>query len=161
MISAPPGVNLFVGPVDPRFAWTARTATTALVAAFTVDRPVTVSQARFQVQAQAGNLDFGIYRGNSSPLIRLTSTGAFSCPAVGIATRALTASVTLVPGVRYWAAASSSTGSNAIYTVYPGVATSLVTGTLLDTASSAHPLPATLTLAGGTPTGSAPLVCFS
>ena len=85
-------------------------------AAFQVLRPATATNAAFQVTTQNGNLDLGIYQDDGAGnLTRIASTGSFACPAAGYASRALTAPVALVPGVRYYAAIATDSASAAVY----------------------------------------------
>ena len=118
-ISAAPTPDLWVGPFDPRTlaaggAVAPATASKALFYAFTVHAPVTVGHANILVGTQSGNVDLGIYdtAGN-----RLASTGSTACgDGSAVQTIALTASITLIPGVVYWAAFCADNTSAAFFT---------------------------------------------
>lgn len=105
----PPPVNLLVGPTSNAFcnsvATTYPTANAARLQSFQVERPVTVTTAYFRVGTQGAgppNMCVGIY---SDAGVRLATTGSFAVPAAANTnSQPLLASVTLVPGVRYWAA---------------------------------------------------------
>ena len=117
-ISNPLPLDLFVGPLDPEQANTpmaADNANSAYLYAFQVHSPLSVSKAYIQAGTQSGNLDLGIYSSVISAgnivCTRVASTGSTAWPAGG-AGIAFTAPVTLVPGVRYYAAvaADNTTG---------------------------------------------------
>ena len=96
-----------IPPFAPTTGIGVSTASTAHFWGLTVPVKVSVATAFFRVTAQAGNMDVGIYQASGSTLTRLTSTGAIAVPATGIGSQnaaALTSSVTLYPGVKYYAA---------------------------------------------------------
>ena len=100
----PPAPALFAG-VEPA-TWTGTTAIInanyMVLNAFTVPSPITISKAYFLIGVQSGNIAFAIYDASSGG--RLGTTGSFACPATGPNSRALTAAVTLLPGVVYYRA---------------------------------------------------------
>lgn len=119
-------------------AWV--TANKATYIAFQVFRPVTVSIVRFYVQVQSGNLDFGI---TDDSFTRLASTGSFACPSAAAHTQALSASVALVPGTRYYRVAAVDNTTAALmqeaspWSVLTGLAYPLVGGR-----AASFPIPA-------------------
>jgi hypothetical protein len=140
------GIN--IGPPSNLFCNSATTisANSAWYSSFDVSRPVTVTTVWFAITVASGNLDFGIYDDSGA---RLGSTGTFACPAAGGRSRALTGSVVLVPGVRYWAAYAADnaavTALRYVRVVYP-----LVTGYgLAGTNGSSFPLSTSLALNDG------------
>lgn len=101
--------DVFVGTIDPRLKpgnCSLTGANYAYAGAFRVLCPVTRGTVNFFVANAAGNLDIGIY---NAARAKMTSTGSFACPAAGARSQALSAPVTLVPGVIYWAAIVSDT----------------------------------------------------
>lgn len=163
-ISATPApLNLWVGPVDPRlsidpnFDLRSLSANAGYCHAFQVTRPITVSHVTYMTgSAASGNIDLGIYADGTGGN-RLGSVGG---AAVGSAFVVhlldLTAPVTLVPGVRYWAAWScdNTTARFAGPVAYGGSATMVGTG-LASVAVSEYPLGTGLDTTAG---GNAPLI---
>lgn len=126
----PAGVNLFVGPVDPRvvqFSVAAFVAQRTYYTAFTVAYPITVSKVLFQVTVQSGNMDAGLYNASGT---RLASCGAFTVPAAGIQTQAFSgaATVALVPGTKYFAGMVLDNTTARIYMSQSGISSALVSG---------------------------------
>lgn len=140
----------FIGPYHPYNADTSSLALTANLAYFQrfVPRGTrTVSNVRFRVVTQAGNLDFGIY---DEDLDRLGSTGSFSCPAAsGENNQNLTGSVTLRRGRVYYLAAVASSGTYRTCGIVRAGGVLLPAGAnsrLVGQQSSALPLPSTATV---------------
>lgn len=152
-VSQAPQLDLAVMSVDPRRVWTntAVSANVAYVSAFQVRRPVTVTTAAFHVGTQNGNLDIGIYSGAIGALTRLGSTGTFACPAAGVQSQALTASVTLVPGVRYFGAVAGN-GTAALYAVANTASSVMQSIGLMGSAATSFVLPASLDASAATST---------
>lgn len=144
-------IDLWIGAPDPRQAWAAVGPGTTLgyFVAFQVFRPVTVTTARFHVDTQAGSMDLGIYSDDGAGNLTLVaSTGSFSTPAAGAASRALTASASLVPGVRYYTALRVN-GASSFYRTATGVNSGYLSDEKLASAwATAFPLPSTTTFAG-------------
>jgi hypothetical protein len=141
----PAPLNLFVGSIDPRLALTSAVPVqnAANLYAFQVTRPVTVTTATVTVGVANGNVDLGIYSGPAGGTgTWLGSTG--STAVVGSnakQTISLTAPVTLVPGVRYWAALAAD---GATVQFYGFTSSAAVDGTLLSIVRGASfPLPTT------------------
>lgn len=107
----PAPLNLYVGPFDPRAGYSVDVtypgANYAYAWAFQVTRRVTVTKARYWAgSVSSGNVDLGIYTDGVTGN-RLASTGSTAMgSAYGQREIDLTAAVTLVPGVRYWATIS-------------------------------------------------------
>lgn len=164
-ITTPTGITLAVASVDPRRVWVAVTTGSANFAhgeAFRVPRPVLVSQVTFHVQAQNGNIDIGLYQGEN-PITKLTSTGSIACPGIGVSTQALTGTVALVPGVRYWAVWTADGTTAALYGISPTVAsTALSTAKAAGNVSlGAFPLPSSTLTLGYSIVGRFPHLVFS
>jgi hypothetical protein len=145
-LTRPRPIDLYVGPSGATLSNTFLAVTTANAAqlnAFQVVRTVTVSTAHFRVGAQSGNLDFGIYDDSGT---RLASTGSFACPAPATAgsSQALTSSVTLAPGRRYWAAIAADNTTATLLGL--GSAQSASAYVLGGNVAATFPLPASLTL---------------
>jgi len=110
-------LDLWVGPFDPRLCGTYNvtipTANKAMLCAFQVNHPITVTKARTYIgQATSGNIDLGIY---DATFHRLASTGSTAASGTwSTQTINLTGSLALVPGVKYWA---SIAADNATITV--------------------------------------------
>lgn len=103
----PAPVDIFVGPIHQSSCGNVTAypvANRAHYAAFQVSRPITVSKVRFYVAVQSGNMSIAIC---DAAFGRLATTGTFTVPAIGEQTQALTGSLTLVPGTRYYAAISA------------------------------------------------------
>lgn len=102
-VAPPLPFNDWVGPNDPRILSSSAvvTANRTYLMAFSVRSPVTVSTANCEIVTQSGNMAMGIYDASG---VRLATTGSVATPVAGLASLALTASITLVPGVRYFAA---------------------------------------------------------
>jgi hypothetical protein len=146
-LTPPAPVDLFVGsfPLWALMTSTANnSANRAHFVAFQVNRPHTVSTAHFRVGTQSGNMDVGLY---DDAGVRLGSTGAFSVPGTGTnSSQALTASVSLVPGRRYYTALVAD-NTTATFGVFSAGAAPDVPGYITrGTVNSAHPLPASVTL---------------
>jgi hypothetical protein len=165
-LTRPRPVDLYVGALHPALgAATSLTITTASAAHFTafqVNRPATVSAVYFRTGVQSGNIDIGVYSVSGTTATRVASTGSFPCPAVAIrCTQALTASVTLIPGVRYLQAIAAD-NTTAGFGGYSGVAPAYVTArSEVGVMSSAFPLPATLDLTLATDSGKAFVLLFA
>lgn len=139
----------------PATSVTVQTASAVVWAAFTVKKPVTVSNVLFRVGVSAGNMDIGLCSVSGSTATRLASTGSFAVPAVAVQnTKALGASVDLIPGTIYLQALAADDvtagfGGNNL------AAMPMQNGSYYDlvglTAAS-FPLPASFTL-GSTATG--------
>lgn len=123
-------------------------ANRAMLWPFTVDTEVTVSQVKYRVQTQSGNIDFGLY---DDSLSRLTSTGSIVCPAAGAASSSLTTSVTLKPNELYYAGFAQDNTAVRIYGWLPpsGYSSGDFIGTsVFRRGESSMPLPSTFTVAG-------------
>jgi hypothetical protein len=149
----------FVSPYDPRIATTAasQTANAAFLTAFWVGIETTVTSAIFSVGASSGNCDVGIYD-NAGTL--LASTGSVA-PGTSIETWPLNTSVTLYPGVKYWAAIAADNNTMTFHGVActaTAVAASPLVAAHVSVATS-FPLPATITI-GSTVGGRMPLTVF-
>jgi hypothetical protein len=97
-------LNLWVGPVASAqsISLTTCSLNRAYFMPFQVLRSVTVTKALLFTGTASGNFDIGIYDNSG---VRLGSTGSTASTVTsGVQTTNLTASVTLVPGVQYWAA---------------------------------------------------------
>jgi hypothetical protein len=150
ILTPPPPVDLLVGSLPLQLATGGvvfPNASAAYLYSFQVSRPLTVTNTYCRITVQSGNIDFGIYRYDSATLAtRLGSTGATACPAAAATvTIALTASVSLLPGVGYYAALAADNGTVAIAAAgnfgapfVPGYA-----GSKVQVATS-YPLPATI-----------------
>lgn len=135
-----PASNQWMNAIGSAFP----SANSARMYAFQVARPVTVSAAFFRVQTASGSMDVGIY---DAAGVRLASTGSFTVPAqASSCTQALTASVTLVPGRKYWAAIACDNGT-AIFGGYAAIQRPNPTGYATSGAVAASmPLPSTIVL---------------
>lgn len=137
--------RLFMGPVDPRLPASNAVidTTVAYLSAFTVDRVTRVSSSALSVATQAGNVDLGIYDDTGA---RLGSTGSTAVGAAGRQPIALTATVTLRPGVKYWAAIQGNNAAAAFH--YVALSTQgLAAGVPLNVqVTNTFPLPASLTI---------------
>lgn len=149
------GFDLSIGPWPEHLLATGAgvafpIANAAVIQAFTVFAAHTVQTAYFRVAAQSGNMDVGIY---SDAGTRLGSSGTVAVPVVqNTASRAMTGTVSLVPGVRYWAAiacdnttAAFSTGPNVVagMTIVPGYPVRM-------TVATSFVLPSSITIGDGT-----------
>jgi len=145
-ISAAWKPNILVGP-----AWNVQAngsvvfdaANAARFMAFTVDAPVLASTAYFRVAVASGNMDVGIY---SDAGVRLGSTGSFAVPAASSSSsKAMTAAVVLVPGVRYWAAIACD-NTTASFGAQANITNPTVPGYVYNNRVAASmPLPASVT----------------
>ena len=103
-ISETPGVDLWIGPVPPfqTINLVIPSVERAYFMPFTVRRAVTVTQALLYTGVASGHFDIGIYDDSA---VRLTSTGStVSTVTADVQTTNLSSALTLLPGVRYWAA---------------------------------------------------------
>ena len=80
----------------------------AALSKFQVHRPVIVTKAMILVGTQDGNLDIGIY---DEDLTLLGSVGGSACLTPGEAQYTLSAPVNLLPGVLYYSAFVTASGS--------------------------------------------------
>lgn len=109
----PPRLDLFIGPVDPRSvaipancsAWDASYAS---LSKFQVNRPVTVTKAGVYCGTAGGNLDIGIFDATAH---RLASVGGIANAGVGETQYNLSAPLTLLPGVVYYSAFVTNSGT--------------------------------------------------
>lgn len=113
-----------------------------------VAKAITVSNITIYVATQVGNIDVGIYQSDGTTLTKIASSGS---TAVGSASAkqvvALTASVSLVPGVDYYfAVVADNTSSIGRTAALISTAIGAVDNMAL-TKALAFPLPATSTLA--------------
>lgn len=141
-------LNLGTGPAFPQ-------ANAVVLQAFTVFASHTVQTCFFRVSAQSGNIDIGIYNDSGT---RLGSSGSTACPVVqNTASKAMTGTVSLVPGVRYWAAIACD-NTTASFSAINGTVVGLpvVTGYPVRTlVATSFPLPSSLTIGDGTTSTSA------
>ena len=137
--------QMFVGSVPP---WLTNGATNdplanqALLYAFEVESTIRVSRAGVNVGTASGSADLGIYDANGT---RLASTGAFAL-SPGSITAALTTSLLLNPGQRYYAAiaANNTTATFSEFTsATPSASGNQQLATRVD---SSFPLPATIAI---------------
>lgn len=141
------GINLGIGTIPlwlPNVAGVVfPTANAAVMLAFKVDVAVTVSTAYFRVTVASGNMDVGIYSAGGS---RLGSTGSFVVPTAAITvSQALTGSVALVPGVRYYGALACD-NTTASFGAFSAAGAPTITGYNVRSQTSASmPLPSTIT----------------
>lgn len=149
-----------VGPFDPRMA-TAATGGAANYAygnAFIAEKTIPISKVRFMVVAQNGNIDVGLYAADGVTL--LASTGATALGAAGAQEIALTATVAIVAGRKYFAYTSfSGTGTIGSLSATPAN----LAGTLaqrFSQAGNSHPLPNPLTLAATLGSGRSHVIRF-
>jgi hypothetical protein len=113
--------------------------------AFTVQKRVTVDTAICQIGVSSGNICLGIYNDSGT---RLGTTGSTATPASGLASIAMTGSVALSPGNRYWAAIEFDNATATAF--YLGGQAVLITNTRQAThVDTTFPLPSSITL--GTP----------
>ncbi|MCC6314207.1 MAG: DUF4082 domain-containing protein [Thermomicrobiales bacterium] len=136
---------------------TALTANQAYLVRFRVAKPITVANIRvFVGSATSGNLDAGLYTLNGTTWTRIASAGSTAAgTASTMQTLALTAAVTLVPGVDYWVAFAAD---NATVTILVTAISLSGAGTMYSidnmslTKTASFPLPATLTSLAGVAT---------
>lgn len=143
----PPPPNIIVGPASSQMAnvttaWTVANACAGT--AFFVSRPVLVSTAYFRVAVQSGNMDIGILDASGN---RLASTGSFAVPGTGARSQALTSSVLLLPGRRYYAVAAVDNTTAAVSGHSIGIQPAPPGYILYPKVGSSFPIPASLTLA--------------
>jgi hypothetical protein len=159
-------LDLWIGPGNPFGAGqngAAPTANVAYLAAFSVNRSHTVTKARYIVQAQSGNVDIGIYNADGT---RLGSTGSTAVGAVGSSGQVinLTAAVTLVPGLLYWAAlaADNTTVRWVAHYINSSSLIALAAMGLTQQVATSFPLPAPLVLSATAPSAALliPLLVF-
>lgn len=113
----------------------------------TVLRELTVSQVKFYVATQNGNIDIGIYQSDGTTLTKIASTGSTAVGAIGMQTIALTGSVTLDPANDYYLGfILDGTGSLGRPASLVNAAVSLQEKMAV-TKAQTFPLPATTTLA--------------
>lgn len=101
---------------DGTLAATNLTADSVYVARVKVERAIRVTNMHIYIGAAAGNIDLGIYTGTlSGGLTKVASTGSTAAAgASALQTIALTAAYTLQPGVDYWFAFGSTSGSTTL-----------------------------------------------
>jgi hypothetical protein len=113
-----------------------------------VAKAIAVSSIAFYVATQNGNADVGIYQSNGTTLTKIASSGSTAVGvAVAVQSIALTAAVTLQPGVDYYLALSlDSTASIGRAASMVSAPVAAADATAL-TKAAAFPLPASTTLA--------------
>jgi hypothetical protein len=139
-----PAFDLWVGNPHPGAPGSSSVfvANRVYLTAFTVQKPVSVSTAKFEVVTSSGSVCLGIYDDSGT---RLATTGSTACPAAGLGSISLTGSVSLSPGVRYWAAIEADNGTAAAR--YLGGQAVLITNFKAAThVDSTFPLAASLSL---------------
>jgi hypothetical protein len=131
-------------------------ANQAYLSSFRVGKTLTISTLSIFVAVSSGNVDLGIYRSDGTTLTKIASTG--STVVAGTAawqTIALTASVVLVPGYRYYLAAEFSVGATiSVHRSQINATVAELDKRAVSIAVGSFPLPATITLASTAGTSS-------
>lgn len=126
---------------DGTLAATNLTADSVYLSRIRVERPIRVTNMHIYIGAAAGNIDLGIYTGTlSGGLTKVASTGSTAAAgSSALQTIALTAAYTLQPGIDYWFAFGSTSGSTTLTVARSAgvVALVLTTDTLALTAIKA------------------------
>lgn len=127
------------------------TANAAVFARVRVGAPLRVTRMHTFIGAASGNVDLGLYRSDDggTTLTRIASTGSTAASGTNAEqVIALTAAVTLVPGIDYYLAmaADNATVTVARQTISSGMA---VLGNHYVGKASSFPLPTTVSSLGG------------
>lgn len=114
---------------------------------FRVARSITISKLGVYIGAtSAGNVDAGIYTSDGTTWTRIAANGG--TPAGTASTMqelSLTATVTLVPGIDYWAAFVGSDGTLTVGRVNASLGNWSGHGNRVISKASSYPLPSTIT----------------
>lgn len=139
----------WVEPIDGRYATGVGVGVANMVFLtwFRVAKPVTVQRCTISVSVQSGNLDVGLYASDGTNLTRLGSSGSTACAAPGAQTITLGSTITLVPGIDYYAAIAPD-NATASFGRISGVAVPASTNTKSMQKATSFPLPASLAISG-------------
>jgi hypothetical protein len=139
-------IDLYVGPNNPQDMTATGTAFTtansAMLQAFQVRVPVTVTTCYVRVGVSSGNFDMGIYNAAGH---RLASTGATAVPTAAVTVSVAfsgAASVSLVPGVRYYAAVAADNNTVGFGGYVAAGAPTIPGYNLRGAVATSYPLPA-------------------
>lgn len=135
----------FIGPIAPWLANASNapaSANQALLYAFRVENAVRVGRGILEIGTAVGSADLGIYDANGT---RLASSGSFAL-STGSQTAALTSSVLLNPGRKYFAAIAFSSVSAAAFAFSSNNPSSPGNSGFAVRVDTSFPLPSTITL---------------
>jgi len=156
-----PSQNLTISTFDPRTPGLAAvavdTSNNAHCTEFQVNATVIVSSVEFVIGASSGNISIGVLDRASSQWI--ATTGSFASPGTGIRGRALTDSITLAAGHKYYGCFAADNTSVTFLAATQVYATSSI-DTLNTYSDSMFPIPASGSLANSHIGLKAPILSF-
>lgn len=136
-----------ISGVEPTYTVSTVTQNGAFLIRFRLARAATFTKMGYYVGAAAGNVDLGLYTGNTAEdtFTRIASTGTTAAAGTNAVQEiALTASITLQAGIDYWAAFATDSATVTLARLNSGLTNLVGNGNKVITKATSFVLPTSI-----------------